>query len=95
MYLATTFRPGLTGFVHEHPGPEAWFIVTGEQCLETPDGPLPGRAGEGLVVRGNLPMIIQATGTEIRRNFTLILHDSAKAATTRVDHWKPRGLCRN
>lgn len=94
MYLATTFRPGLTSFVHEHPGPEAWFILTGEQCLETPDGALPGRAGEGFFVRGDLPMIVQATGTEIRRNFALILHDAAKPATARVDHWKPRGLCR-
>jgi len=93
MYLATTFRPGLASFVHEHPGPEAWFIVSGSQCLETPDGALVGRAGEGMVVRGDLPMIIGATGSEIRRNFTLVLHDAAKPATNRVDHWKPRGLC--
>jgi quercetin dioxygenase-like cupin family protein len=94
MYVATTFRPGLSSFVHKHPGPEAWFIVSGEQCLETPEGPLPGRAGEGVAVRGDLPMIVHATGTEIRRNFALILHDAAKPGTTRVDDWKPRGLCR-
>jgi hypothetical protein len=70
MYLATTFRPGLASFVHEHPGPEAWFIVSGSQCLETPDGALVGRAGESMMVRGDLPMIIRATGSEIRRNFT-------------------------
>jgi quercetin dioxygenase-like cupin family protein len=85
MYLATTFRPGLSSFVHAHPGPEAWFIMSGEQCLETPDGVVRGRAGEGVVVRGDLPMIIQATGSEIRRNFALVLHDAAKAATIRVD----------
>ena len=94
-YIATTFRPGLSSFVHEHPGPEAWFIVSGEQCLETPDGPIWGRAGDGVVVRGDLPMIIHATGHDIRRNFALVLHDAAKPATTRVDGWKPRGLCRN
>jgi quercetin dioxygenase-like cupin family protein len=95
MYLATTFRPGLSSFVHKHPGPEAWFIVSGEQCLETPDGPIVGRAGDGVAVRGDLPMIIHATGSDIRRNFTLILHDTLKPATTPVDDWKPRGLCRN
>ena len=38
-----------------------------------------------------LPMIVHATGSEIRRNFALILHDAPKPATTRVDHWKPGG----
>ena len=38
-------------------------------------------------------MTIRNTGTEIRRNFTLILHDAAKPVTTRVEHWKPEGLC--
>jgi hypothetical protein len=38
-------------------------------------------------------MIVYATGTEIRRNFALVLHDATKTTTTRVDHWKPRGLC--
>jgi quercetin dioxygenase-like cupin family protein len=94
MYVATTFRPGLSSFVHAHPGPEAWFILSGEQCLETPDGPILGRAGEGVAVRGDLPMIVHATGTGIRRNFAVILHDATKAATIRVDDWKPRGLCR-
>jgi quercetin dioxygenase-like cupin family protein len=95
VYLATTFRPGLSSSVHKHSGPEAWFIVSGEQCLETPDGLIWGRAGEGVAVRGELPMIVQATGSEIRRSFALILHDAAKASSTPVDHWKPQGLCRN
>jgi quercetin dioxygenase-like cupin family protein len=95
VYLATTFRPGLSSFVHQHSGPEAWFILSGEQCLETPDGPLLGRAGDGVAVRGDLPMIVHATGSDIRRSFALILHDAAKPGSTRVEHWKPRGLCRN
>jgi len=94
MYVATTFRPGLSSFVHSHPGPEAWFILSGEQCLETPDGALPGRAGDRVVVRGNLPMIVHATGTEIRRNFALVLHDATKPATAQVDNWTPKGLCK-
>jgi len=94
VYLATTFRPGQSSFVHEHSGPEAWFILSGEQCLETPDGPLWGQAGQGVTVRGDLPMVVQATGQEIRRTFALILHDAAKPGSRRVDHWKPQGLCR-
>jgi len=94
VYLATTFRPGQSSFVHDHSGPEAWFILSGEQCLETPDGPLWGRAGQGVTVRGDLPMVVQATGQEIRRTFALILHDAAKPSSSRVEHWTPRGLCR-
>jgi hypothetical protein len=40
-------------------------------------------------------MIVRSTGTEIRRNFALVLHDAAKPVTTRVDDWKPAGLCAN
>jgi|SRR5215467_2453392 len=94
MYVATTFRPGLSSFAHMHPGPEAWFIVSGEQCLETPDGPIRGRAGDGIVVRGDLPMIVHATGSEIRRNFALILHEATRPATTVVNDWTPPGRCR-
>jgi hypothetical protein len=93
VYLATAFRPGQSSFVHEHSGPEAWFILSGEQCLETPDGPLWGQAGQGVTVRGDLPMVVQATGQEIRRTFALILHDTAKPSSRRVDRWAPQGLC--
>ncbi len=92
-YLASAFHPGLSSYVHAHPGPEAWFIVSGEQCLETPDGPTPGRAGDGQMVRGGLPMIVHGTGSEIRRVLALILHDATKPATIPVNQWKPRGLC--
>jgi hypothetical protein len=47
-----------------------------------------------VTVRGDLPMVVQATGQEIRRTFALILHDAAKPGSRRVDHWKPQGLCR-
>jgi hypothetical protein len=59
-----------------------------------PDGAMPGRAGDRVVVRGNLPMILHATGTEIRRNFALVLHDATQPASARVDNWTPKGLCK-
>jgi hypothetical protein len=40
-------------------------------------------------------MVVHATGNDIRRNFALVLHDTLIPATTPVDDWKPRGLCRN
>ncbi|HKW92081.1 MAG TPA: hypothetical protein VJX92_09290 [Methylomirabilota bacterium] len=95
MYLATTFAPSHASFVHVHPGPEAWFIVSGEHCLETPLGPIRGRAGDGRVVRGNLPMIVHPAGSGVRRVFTLVLHDTMKPATIPVTNWTPQGLCRS
>ncbi len=95
MYLATTFAPSHASFVHVHPGPEAWFIVSGEYCIETPQGQIRGRAGEAQVVRGNLPMIVHPTGSGVRRVFTLVLHDTMKPATAPVKNWTPQGLCRS
>jgi hypothetical protein len=38
-------RPGDSSRVHTHPGPEGWYVLTGEQCLETPAGANKARAG--------------------------------------------------
>src|SRR5262249_40293861 len=31
-------NPAISKAVHTHSGPEIWYLITGEQCLETPDG---------------------------------------------------------
>ena len=37
-YMEAIFSPGMTAPSHTHPGPEAWYTLSGETCLETPDG---------------------------------------------------------
>ena len=69
-------------------------MLSGEQCVETPEGRAVGHAGEMLVVRGDLPMITVAIGTELRHVLALVLHDGSKPMTARVETWKPKGLCR-
>lgn len=44
-YMEAIFTPGMTAPAHRHSGPEAWYTLTGETCLETPDGKQIGRAG--------------------------------------------------
>jgi hypothetical protein len=44
-YMEAVFTPGMTAPVHRHPGPEAWYTLSGETCLETPEGKMVGRAG--------------------------------------------------
>ena len=85
-------RPGDNSRVHTHPGPEGWYVLAGEQCLETPAGAQRSRVGGTMTVRPNVPMELNVTGTTLRRAFALVIHDSAQARGTRSD-WKPSGAC--
>jgi quercetin dioxygenase-like cupin family protein len=94
-YMEAVFTPGMTSSTHRHSGSEAWYTMTGQTCLETPDGAMVGRAGGShVIVPGGPPMHLTATGTETRRALVLILHDSSQPATTLAPDWTPKGLCR-
>lgn len=95
VYLESIFDPGMTAPIHTHSGPEAFYTLTGETCLETPDGVLAGRGdGHVVIVPGGPPMLLTATGAVRRRGVVLILHDSLQPATTLVHDWTPKGLCK-
>jgi quercetin dioxygenase-like cupin family protein len=95
-YMEAVFNPGMTAPAHVHSGPEAWYTLTGETCLETPDGIQVGRAGgQYVIVPGGPPMHLTATGKEQRQALVLILHDATKPATTLVSDWTPKGLCKS
>jgi quercetin dioxygenase-like cupin family protein len=94
-YMEAVFTPGMTAPAHRHSGPEAWYTLAGETCLETPQGKMVGRAGGShVIVPGGPPMHLTATGTETRRAMVLILHDSTQPPTTPAPDWIPKGLCR-
>jgi quercetin dioxygenase-like cupin family protein len=96
-YMEAIFTPGMTAPAHIHPGPEAWYTLAGETCVETSDGRTQvGRAaGQPVIVPMGLSMYLTATGTEQRRSLVLILHKSSEPFTTMVHDWTPRGLCKN
>jgi len=85
-------RPGDNSRVHIHPGPEGWYVLAGEQCLETPAGPNRARAGGTASVPSNVPMELNVTGKTLRRAFALVIHDSAQERGIPSD-WKPSGTC--
>ena len=85
-------RPGDNSRVHTHAGPEGWYVLAGEQCLETPDGAQRARAGGTMTVRSNIPMELNVTGTTLRRAFALVILDSTQPRGTPSD-WKPSGAC--
>jgi quercetin dioxygenase-like cupin family protein len=103
-YMETVISPGFqdgTGAGHRHPGPEAWFVVAGGQCLETPNGVMTGHAGQSMLAPEGWPMAISSLGTEIRRAVVLILHRTGEPYVMAVGaqpdaphaHWEPKGLC--
>ena len=95
MYMEAIFTPGMTSSRHTHSGPEAWYTLAGETCLETPDGIMIGRAGgPPVIVPAGPPMHLTATGTVERRAIVLILHDGSQPATTVTHTWTPKGLCK-
>jgi quercetin dioxygenase-like cupin family protein len=94
-YMQAIFEPGMTAPSHHHSGPEAWYTIAGETCLETPDGKMIGKAGgPPVIVQGGPPMHLTATGTEQRRAMVLILHDASQPATSPAHDWSPKGLCK-
>jgi quercetin dioxygenase-like cupin family protein len=83
--------PGTSTGSHLHPGPEAWYVLEGEQCLDTPNGQIRARAGEGAVVAGNIPMRLFNPGAGTRALF-IVIHDPSVAEATSSE-WTPSGAC--
>jgi quercetin dioxygenase-like cupin family protein len=79
--------------VHTHPGPEAWVVLEGEQCLETPESKIRGKAGESMMVRGGIPMALYGGAGGLRRALVLIVHPTGQALGTTYDKWQPTGSC--
>ncbi len=94
-FLKSVFSPGMTAPLHVHSGPEAFYAVSGDTCLETPDGVQQGRGpGNTVIVRAGPPMLLMANGPNARLGFALILHDHMQPPTTLTQHWQPKGLCK-
>jgi quercetin dioxygenase-like cupin family protein len=90
------YSPGMTAPAHLHSGPEAWYTLAGETCLETSDGHVQiGRAGgPAVIVASGLSRHLTATGTDQRRALVLILNETSKPATSSTQDWIPKGLCK-
>jgi quercetin dioxygenase-like cupin family protein len=103
-YMETVIPPGFQqpgGPGHRHPGPEAWYVVEGGQCLETPNGVLVARAGQTMLAPEGWPMAIASLGPDTRRAVVLVLHRSKEPYVMAVGspsdaphaHWTSKGLC--
>jgi quercetin dioxygenase-like cupin family protein len=90
-YMEATFPPnqGMVTTVHRHSGPEAWYVLTGAQCLRTPENTMVLRSGEGGFVPPGPPMVLTSIGSETRRALFLVLHDAAEPWQTNTTEWTP------
>ena len=91
-YLAV-MPPGTYTRVHVHPGPEAWYILSGEQCLETPAGVMKAASGESMFAPPMTPMRLTNSGSSIRRALFIVIHDANQPWTIPTNDWKPSGAC--
>jgi quercetin dioxygenase-like cupin family protein len=88
----SVMQPDDRSRVHTHSGPEAWYVLSGAQCLKTPSGTRSAHAGATMSVGPNLPMELSVTGAEVARSLTLVIHDSTQEFGT-VSTWKPTDAC--
>jgi quercetin dioxygenase-like cupin family protein len=94
-YMEAVFPPGqgLQTSVHRHAGPEAWYVVSGAQCLRTPEATTVLRRGESGFVAEGPPMMLTSAGPDTRRALVLVLHDSSEPWMTVTTDWRPTVNC--
>ena len=89
-FMESTFTPGMRTRVHSHGGPEAFYVVDGEQCVETPSQRRKLGAGDTFVVPPGPHVQAAARG---RKNITLVLYPSQSAWMTLERDWTPSQYC--
>jgi quercetin dioxygenase-like cupin family protein len=75
--LSSLLRPGGTTPAHAHPGPEAVYVVDGEQCMETPEVGQRIASGQPYVVPAGVMHRGRVLGSGARRSLALNLYDAA------------------
>lgn len=76
--LSTLLMPGGSTPVHTHSGPEVFFVVSGEQCLETRSEARRLTPGSSYVVPVDTIHRGRVVGSGPRRALALVLHDAAR-----------------
>lgn len=80
--ISSRLAPGSLTPVHMHSGPEVWYIVTGEQCLETQHAGHRVVAGEPFVLPSDTVHRGRITASKARGTLGLVLHDAERPASS-------------
>ena len=93
MLVLSAYLPGrTTSRVHFHSGVEAFYAISGEQCLETAERAIPLKPGDTFALPTGATMRFVATGEMPRRALAVIVYDSTKPPTTRKPMEMASGL---
>jgi quercetin dioxygenase-like cupin family protein len=84
---------GLTSRIHVHSGVEGFYVVDGEQCLETPARTYRMPKGAITMVAAGDTMRLVATGPGPRRALAVVVYDASQPPTTRPDTPPPLRTC--
>jgi quercetin dioxygenase-like cupin family protein len=88
-FIESIFSPGMRTRVHAHPGPEAFYVVEGIQCMETPSERRRVPAGSTYIVEG--PHVQAAPAG--RRNIAVVFHAPGEPWMQIGSAWQPSEFC--
>ncbi len=88
-FLESHFPPGMRTRVHSHPGPEGFYVVAGEQCMDTPNGRRKIGAGGTFIVAGGAHMQAAPSG---RKNIAVVFYPPG-VPWMRMEGWQPSNFC--
>lgn len=91
---SSLLRPGTTTHAHTHPGAEVFYLVAGEQCVETPEASQHLVAGQSYVLPPGVIHRGRSTGSGVRRALALILHDATHPTSHVLDDPPTLALCK-
>lgn len=91
---SSLLKPGSTTPIHTHSGPEVFYIVGGEQCIERSENSQRLGAGQTYIVPGNSVHRGRVLGSTARRALALILYDAAHPASRDLDNATPIVSCK-
>jgi quercetin dioxygenase-like cupin family protein len=89
-FMESVFTPGMRTRIHSHTGPEAFYVLEGEQCMETPVQRRKLGPGETFVVPPGPHVQAAPKG---RKNILLVLHPRAAPWMTLEPAWTPSQFC--
>ena len=91
---STLLKRGASTPVHKHSGPEVFYIVVGEQCLETPKTGHRIVAGKSLILPTDVVHRGRVQTANMRGALTLVLHDSQRPASFDLPDPPPLTPCK-
>lgn len=92
--LSSHLKPGSTTPIHTHSGPEVFYLVDGEQCLEMSDASQRLGVGQSFIVPGSTVHRGRVVGSKARKALALILYDAAYPASHDLDNATPIISCK-